>query len=114
MDLIEIYKSKYVEEILNLIWNFIAEESFELSKKILPENQIEFLADLSLFQSDYKVIYDYFYVIDRFCNTRIFPQKYNIKYSTKFNRDELDAEEYENLSLIIKILQSDEEKALKF
>ncbi len=110
MDLTEIQQKKYVDEISFLIWNFIAEESYKLSKQILPENQSKFLADVSLFQSDSKVIYDYFYVIDRFCNTRIFPQKYDIKYSTIFNRDELNDEECENLDLIITTLQNDEKE----
>ena len=75
--------------ILYLIWDFIAEETFELSKQILPEKQRDNLADISLFQTDFKVIYDYFYVMDRFCNTKIFPSEYEIKYSSKFNRETL-------------------------
>lgn len=99
-------EKKYLNAILYLIWDFIAEESFELSKQIVPEKQSNNLADISLFQTDFKVVYDYFYVIDRFCNTKIFPHKYEIKYSTKFNRDKLSDEECENLDLIISILQS--------
>jgi len=106
----ETKEKKYVNEILYLIWDFIAEESYELSKQILPEKQRDNLADISLFQTDFKVVYDYFYVMDRFCNTKIFPHEYEIKYSTKFNRDKLSDEESENLDLIISILQSDDDE----
>lgn len=102
----ETKEEKYLNHLINLIWNFIAKESYELSKQILPEKERDNLANISLFQTDSKVIYDYFYVIDRFCNAKIFPKEYEIKYSTEFNKDKLTDEESENLDLIISILQS--------
>lgn len=113
MELEETKGKKYSNEISHLIWDFIAMESYELSKQILPENQRDNLADISLFQTDYRVAYDYFYVIDRICNTKIFPQEYEIKYSTKFNRDKLTDEECDNLDLIISILQSDDNEKFR-
>lgn len=101
---------KYINEILYLIWDFIAEETFELSKQILPEKQRDNLADISLFQTDFKVVYDYFYVMDRFFNTKIFPSEYEIKYSSKFNRETLSEKESENLDSIISILKSGDNK----
>jgi|GEM_PF-2054701 hypothetical protein len=101
---------KYLNEVLYLIWDYIAEESHELSKQILTEEQRDNLADISLFQADFKVIYDYFYVVDRFCNTKIFPRKHEIKYSTKFNREKLSEKECENLDSIISILNCGDNK----
>lgn len=101
---------KYINEILYLIWDFIAEEAYEISKQILSKKQRDNLADIGLFRSDFKVIYDYFYVIDRFCNTKILPSKYKLKYSSKFNREKLSEKENENLNSIISILKSGDYK----
>lgn len=101
---------KYINEIMYIIWEFIAEEAYGLSKQILPVKQRANLADISLFQTDFNIIYDYFYVIDRFCNTKIFPSEYEIKYSSKFNRVSLSEKESENLDSIISILKSGDNK----
>lgn len=106
----ETKEKKYINEILYLIWDFITKEAYELSKQILPEKQRDNLADIGLFQTDFKVIYDFFYVMDRFCNTKIFPFEYEIKYSSKFNREKLSEKESENLDSIISILKSGDHK----
>lgn len=107
----EIEQKKYVNEISTLVWDFISTELFELAKEIIPNNQIESLADIGLYQSQPTVIYEYLYVIDRFCNTKVYPQKYNIHFSSKFNRDKLDIEESLNFDLILSIFQSSERES---
>lgn len=59
---------------------FYFDRIFELAKEIIPKNQIQYIADIGLCQSNAKVIYEYLYVIDRFCNTKIYSQKYNIHF----------------------------------
>lgn len=100
----ETKKKKYLNEILNLIWDLIALEAYKISRQILIPKQRVNLADIDLFHKDFKVIYDYFFVIDRFCNIKIIPKKYEIKYSSIFNIDLLTNQELENLNFITSIL----------
>src|SRR5690554_6728249 len=99
------FSENYLIHISNLIWNFIAEESYQLSKKILSDKEHNFLADVSLLNQDMKIIYDYFFIIDKYKNSKILPQKYEIKYSSTFDRSSLNDVESENLDLIISIIQ---------
>lgn len=100
------FSENYLTHISNLIWNFISEESYQLAKKILSSKEHNFLADVNLLNQDIRVIYDYFFVIDKFKNTKIPPQKYEIKYSSSFNRSSLNDVESANLDLIISIIQN--------
>jgi len=100
------FSENYLIHISNLIWNFIAEESYQLSKKILSDKEHNFLADVSLLNQDMKIIYDYFFIIDKYKNSKILPQKYEIKYSSTFDRSSLNDVESENLDLIISIIQN--------
>jgi hypothetical protein len=66
---------------------------FELFKervvKILPQKEVKFLPNYTDLDKSYLPFCDLIFIIEKFINSRIFPLKYEIIYSSKYNESKL-------------------------
>jgi hypothetical protein len=85
------------------IWDFLFDELSSCCKLILHEKELNYLSEKKY---DRKTIINYIYIIERYLDTKVFPQKYNIYKSSKFKVESLNEVHKKSLDCIEKLLKA--------
>lgn len=85
------------------IWDFLFDELHGCCNLILHEKEFNYLSEKKY---DIKTIMDYIYIIERYLDTKVFPQKYNIYKSSKFRVESLNEVHKKSLDCIEKLLKA--------
>jgi hypothetical protein len=88
------------------ISHFIFEQLYERVIKILPQKEIAYLPDILETDKSWKPLCDLIFIVERFYNSKVFPHKYEIVYSSKFDDLGLNIETKNNLINLKKLLES--------
>ena len=85
------------------ISHFVFDLLFQRVTKILPPKQIAFLPNVLDSDKSWQPLCDLIFVIERFYNTKVLPNNYNIVYSSKFDSRDLSSDNSKSNLIIGKV-----------
>ncbi|AEF86978.1 hypothetical protein TREPR_3114 [Treponema primitia ZAS-2] len=104
-------KAERSNKIKQSIFNFLDMETRKIVLSILPNNEWRFLPPNFSDSNSIEIFEDYFFVIEKFLNTHIIPQKYYIFHSSKLKNQLMENSDIETqLKKRIKYFQCETKK----